>query len=294
MNQSDIDRIEWYHAMELEPGGLKPKGRFGKNIPPNYTLFPVFQFLEQIDLKGLDCLDIGTTDGIIAFIMSMQGGQVVATDRANRESFHLVREHLGLLDVKYLPETTLDNGDLETKLLHQDLPTKYDLVVLSGVIYHAYDPLRVMMYARRLIKPEGLLIVESAYHPGSDAVLYMNWDAQKPVPEPNTYFLPTIKGLHSMLHFCCCAPIATVTNVGRVGVLARAKSPKSVTGKSSNLEMIFSKSACYGPLDFSELDDVGQAKSDIRHTVPKGERSIDWKKFSTSLPLQPEWKPKRS
>ena len=99
MKQSDIDRISWYHAIELEPGLVTP-GRFEQAVPPNFTLFPVFQFLEHIDLKGLDCLDIGTTDGLASFIMRMKGGRVVATDRGEREGFYLVREHLGLKDVE--------------------------------------------------------------------------------------------------------------------------------------------------------------------------------------------------
>jgi len=110
MNQSDIDQISWFHAIELEPGGLVTPGRFRKNIPPNYTLFPVFKFLEQIELSERNCLDIGTADGIVAFIMRMRGGRVVATDRTIREGFLLVLEHLGLQDVRYLPKTTLDGG----------------------------------------------------------------------------------------------------------------------------------------------------------------------------------------
>jgi len=291
MNQNDIDRISWYHAIELEPGVLVTPGRFKQGVPPNFTLFSAFQFLEQIDLKGHDCLDIGTTDGLAAFIMRMRGGRVVATDRVAREAFCLVRDHLGLQDVKYLPETTLDGGNLETKLMEQKLPMKYDLILLCGVIYHAYDPLALMMYVRRLLKPEGLLIVESAYHRGSDCVLYMNWDAPKPVSEPNTYFLPTINAIYSLLHFCCCIPIATVTNGGRVGVLARAKSPQDVSGRSRTLEMIFSKSFCYGPLDFSMLDQESLNKSNIGYTGNHGKWSINWKKFHTTLPLQPKSRP---
>jgi len=287
MKQSDIDRISWYHAIELEPGLVTP-GRFEQAVPPNFTLFPVFQFLEHIDLNGLDCLDIGTTDGLASFIMRMKGGRVVATDRGEREGFYLVREHLGLKDVEYLPKTTLDGGDLESKLARQKLPSVYDLVLLSGVIYHAYDPLVVMMYARKLLKPEGLLIVETVRHPGSDSALYTNWDAPRPVIEPNTYFLPTLKAVHSMLRFCCCDPIATVINGNRVGVLMIAKPPRTFFKQNHMLEMIFSRSLCYGPLDFSELDKEASKKSEIRYTGRTEEWEIDMETFHTNLPLQPK------
>jgi len=170
---------------------------------------------------------------------------------------------------------------------------KYDLVVLSGVIYHAYDPLVVMMYARRLLKQEGLFIVESAYHQGLEPVLYINWDAPRSVPQPDTYFLPTVNGLHSLLRFCCCDPIATITNNGRVGVLARAKSPQTVSCRSRTLEMIFSKSFCYGPLDFSELAQEAPVKSDIRYTGRYGSEQLIGKHFTTTLPLQPKWQPEK-
>jgi 2-polyprenyl-3-methyl-5-hydroxy-6-metoxy-1,4-benzoquinol methylase len=87
MDQAGIDRIErWFHAIDLGAGLVTPD-RFPSGAPPNYTLYPVFQFLEGVDIAGHDCLDIGTMDGLVAFMLGLQGAKVVATDLLEREGF---------------------------------------------------------------------------------------------------------------------------------------------------------------------------------------------------------------
>lgn len=277
--------LDWYHAIAL-PGGFTTPGRFGSNVPPNYTLFPVFTFLESIDVTGTCCIDIGTTDGIVAFTLKQEGAaRVVATDRAERPTVALLREILDL-DIAYLPRATLDNDDILKKLHERTLPEKFDLVVLAGVIYHAYDPLHVLMHARRLLRNGGLLIVETAHHPGDAPTLHFNTETEKPVYEPNTYFLPTVSCLQAFARFISCNPLATIINGNRVGLLAQACRPSEVEAATDVLRLIVRDGSHYGPLKFDELEADRDASS-IAYRGRRGTWSMNMWTFETPFPLQP-------
>jgi 2-polyprenyl-3-methyl-5-hydroxy-6-metoxy-1,4-benzoquinol methylase len=287
--KSKIGDFNWFHAIQLAEGVVSP-GRFAKNIPPNWTLFPVFSRLEGISLSGMDCIDIGATDGLVSFIVKTEGAScVVATDRGTRGTFPFCRDILGL-DVKYFPETTLDNGDLLKKLQNAQMPDKYDLVILSGVIYHSYDPLVVMMHARNLLKPNGLFIVESVIAPGNEDALFMNWEIEKPMPEPNTYFQPTLKALGGLLRLCSCSCLASIRNGTRGAVLGMACRPSEISGCSDMLKDIIERGFCYGPLSYEKLESGENQgpSSSIDYTGPIGEIEINIKTFSTRFSLQPE------
>ncbi|WP_416672050.1 methyltransferase domain-containing protein [Egbenema bharatensis] len=286
--KAKIPDYSWYHAIQFAEGVVSP-GRFASHIPPNYTLFPVFKFLEHIDLAGIDCIDIGATDGLTSFIVKLEGAsRVVATDRGERDAFRFTRDALGL-DVDYFPATTLDGGDLLQKLQANNLPVKYDLVVLSGVIYHAYDPLLVMMHARKLLKPKGLFIVESVIAPGEEDALYMNWEIDKPVREANSYFLPTLKAFAGLLRFCSCSCLTLARNGTRGAAIGRACPPSEIDDCSDMLKLIIEKGVCYGPISYKELEKEAQQGevSPITYSGPSGEIEIDAKLFSTRFALQP-------
>jgi len=163
--------------------------------------------------------------------------------------------------------------------------------VMAGVIYHTFDPLINILVARHYAKDGGLVIVETARHPGDEPALYLNWDAPRGVPEAQTYFLPTAEALKSMLRFACLDPIATVTNGGRVAAIARATTPDNISESSDILQRLHSSDWKYGPVEFMGIK--GQiSRSNIQYTGPKGMWDLDAKSFTTSLPLQPAWRPR--
>ena len=286
MNQADIDRIpRWFHAMNLGPGLVTP-GRFPNDVPPNYTLFPVFEFLEGIDVEGFDCLDVGVMDGMVSFILRLRGARVVATELSKRQGFLLARDHLKLNDVAYLTQSYFDLS-LEKRLVDEALPNRFDLIVLSGVIYHTFDPLVNIMLARRLAKRGGMVIVETAYHPGDEAVLHFNWDAPAPIQSGPTYLLPTVTGLLAMLRFACLDPVATVVNGKRLAVLAVATGPAGISGGSETLSMLHTADFGPGPVNFMGINDVVE-RSDIAYVGRRGTWKIDRYSFETTLPLQPQ------
>lgn len=283
--QKQIEQHKWFHAISLGDGIATP-GRFPSNTPPNWTVFPVYYFLENMNVCGMDCIDIGAADGIVSFILKQEGARrVVATDRANRETFLFVRDYLNL-EIDYLPNSTLDNYGIYNKLVERGLPVKYDLVILAGVIYHAYDPLVVMMHARRLLKHNGIMIVETICHPGKDPALYFNTECQRPVKEPNTYFLPTISCLQAFSRFLSCRALSTITNAERAAILMQACRPDEIRDKSEILDLIIRNGSHYGPLRFDEL--TGESdESNITYGGKCGIWSIDRSKYKTRFSLQP-------
>ena len=52
----------WYHRMDLGEGISTP-GHYGNN------LLPVASLLKHLGLEGFSCLDIGTMDGKMAFLL---------------------------------------------------------------------------------------------------------------------------------------------------------------------------------------------------------------------------------
>ena len=103
------EEINWFHAIDF--GDCQSPGRFTPGTPQNRTLFGVMDMLDQIDLTGLSCLDIGTADGLIAFNMASRGAaRVVSTDLPPKgfSSFNTARELLNL-DVEMVGGTTFDN-----------------------------------------------------------------------------------------------------------------------------------------------------------------------------------------
>ncbi len=283
--QNEIEKHDWFHAINLGEGITTP-GRFSSSTPPNWTLFPVYYFLENVSIRDMDCIDVGAADGIVSFILKQEGARrVIASDRARRETFLLVRAHLGL-EIDYLPHSSLDNYGIYHELIERGLPTKYDLVILAGVIYHAYDPLVVMMHARKILKQNGIMIVETICHPGEDPVLYFNTECAKPVEEPNTYFLPTVSCLQAFSRYLSCKPLSTIKNAGRAAILMQACKPDEIQDKGEVLDLIISRGSHYGPIRFDELMSESD-KSNITYEGKRGTWSIDMREFRTPFPLQP-------
>ena len=73
----------WLHAIDF--GNCQSPGRFATGTPQNRTLFGVMDMLNQVDLTGLNCLDIGTADGLIAFNMATRGAARVRGNRLSTE-----------------------------------------------------------------------------------------------------------------------------------------------------------------------------------------------------------------
>src|SRR6185436_9541155 len=140
----------WYHQIELAPGIITP----GKNASSK-----VLENLDSLglpkDAKGLRVLDIGCRDGYFAFEMERRGAEVIGIDYApsHTTGFDVAAK---ILDSKvpYIVENVYD--------LTPETYGTFDIVLFLGVIYHLRNPLLALDKIRAVVKPEGLLFVESA------------------------------------------------------------------------------------------------------------------------------------
>ncbi len=186
---------QWFHAMDLGES-VVTCGRFPPDRSQNQTLFSVIDLLNDIDVRGMDCLDIGATDGLISFGLEKLGAKsVVATDRFAGPGFATVHD---LLRSKVELHT-----HVEISTINQVLGGRsFDLIVCAGVIYHMLNPLSAIMACRSLLKPGGLMIVETAMSWLSDhAVMVLNSEEQLSM-ESSTYWMPTPKALMGMTRLC--------------------------------------------------------------------------------------------
>jgi hypothetical protein len=79
LKQSAIFKKWWYYTIELLPG-ITTTGIY----PEDFPLLPRV-LLRNCELAGLDCLDLGSMEGLIPALMRKQGARkVLATDA----SFH--------------------------------------------------------------------------------------------------------------------------------------------------------------------------------------------------------------
>lgn len=161
---AEAAEVDWVHALDF--GDYQSPGRYNPETAQNRTLFGIMDLLGNIDLAGQSCLDIGTADGLVAFNMATQGAaEVVATDVEQRRSFMIARDLLEL-DVELFTDTTFEN------IIDKVGEHTFDVVVCAGVMHHMLNPFDSILKARRLLKRNGLLLLQTRYDPArSDASL---------------------------------------------------------------------------------------------------------------------------
>lgn len=292
MNQGEVDAVDWFHAIDF--GDVRSPGRIAATQPPNWTLFGVFYFLEHMDLRGATVLDLGTMDGLSAFAMKGLGAsEVVATDLWDRTQFRMGREHLGW-DEEIEYHTGLDIVRANDVLGSG----RFDAMVFAGVLYHLMSPLEALIQCRRLLKENGLILLETCFAGDVDGTtLLYNQGMHDPVfNEPTTYFLPTTDALLAMMRTASFAPITWMRfgTTNRVSVLARAVKPSTVPGKTS-LQKTHDRYTtvrnhfAFGDL-FYLLEHGDHARSEVTLSgIGGGAQTMDIQQYRPNIPFQPSW-----
>ncbi len=140
----------WYHQIELAPGFTTPGVNFSSKMLKNLDALGLPK-----DAQSLRVLDIGCRDGYFAFEMERRGAQVVAVDYAPPETTGFpVAASVLQSKVPYIVDNAYD--------LTPEIYGLFDVVLFLGVIYHLRNPLLALDKIRKLMKPGGLLFVESA------------------------------------------------------------------------------------------------------------------------------------
>ncbi len=162
--KSEIERLNpWYSTIELYPE-VFTNGYMLNNIGLTRDL------LRRSAVKGTNCLDIGAMEGVLSILLKRQGAMnVVAVDGDNRSrKMPLLQATYGV-EFQYIGNLALHNT-LDYLLNKSRLyavgkcPYRFgfDIVVLSGVLYHVYSPMHVLAMARSCLKEGGLMIIETA------------------------------------------------------------------------------------------------------------------------------------
>lgn len=192
----ELQKLWWYYSIELSPGCIA-KGIYPDDLP----MLPRIM-LRKCQFAGLDCLDVGSMEGLIPTLMKRQGARGVTAVDFNQhcaEKMAAVRQ--------------LYDADFEFKSvgllyeLHRTLPrSSFDLINLSGVLYHVFSPLLVLGAVRPLLKRDGLLIVSTNVVTNDGYFMEFNNNGRLQV-EANTFWYPTVRLFDYLLRFMKLAPI---------------------------------------------------------------------------------------
>jgi 2-polyprenyl-3-methyl-5-hydroxy-6-metoxy-1,4-benzoquinol methylase len=215
-SSADFRRIfeqKWYYSVELAPG-LVTQGYDFDNI------ICTRQLLSRLDPAGKDICDIGTMEGLLPILLKRRGARsVVAIDAADLSERVALVQHCYGQQFEYCPKTSLsrikdmlsERARLSRYVGQQVIQPGFDVVVLSGVLYHVFSPIHVIGLVRTLLKPGGLLILETAV--SCEDRYSMNWvfDGRKYIywSGTNTWF-PTLRFLDHILRYMRLKPIDCV------------------------------------------------------------------------------------
>ncbi|MDX2148901.1 MAG: methyltransferase domain-containing protein [Planctomycetota bacterium] len=242
---------EWYYSIELKPGQISPGAGH-----PSVSL--TRQLVARSDVQGARCLDIGCMEGLISTLMAARGAEVTSIDDKNKvDQIRAVQSAFGVT-FRYLPGIAsmhlLDRLEQDWNLQYASRDGQrpgshpderwFDVVVCSGVLYHVWSPLHVLGAARSLVRPGGLLIVETAAIHSPRAAMTFNFDGTNYIyAHPSNTWFPSDTLLDHQLRMLKLEPLdcvhlgaATPDSVIRAAIVCRAVDHMPATGAEPDME----------------------------------------------------------
>ena len=203
MDRAEIQRMRWYHTIEL-PGGIV--------TPGEYDLRPIVDRLPWPgSMAGMRCLDVGSRDGFYSFHMERLGAdEVVSLDLddpdlidfpgprppheavqaeldAGNRAFQAAREALGSSAERSLTGV-YDLSEAEHG--------RFDFAVIGTLLHHLRDPLRALQAVRGVV--DGQLLVNDVVIPGIDTLRKRPMLELRALRSP-FWATPNPAGLHRMI-----------------------------------------------------------------------------------------------
>jgi SAM-dependent methyltransferase len=182
----------WYYSIEFESGRFTPGLGFD-------SVALVRKLLAGVAVEGETCLDIGSMDGLVSFLMARRGGRVWSWDRID----HVAKwDWLQSVNPQAFPKPGVRIGPslrgLAGGLSGLELPR---VAIFAGVLYHVFDPLASLLYARSCLQDGGLMIVETAARVSSEPARLTFNDRGRFYQDPGAgnYWLPSPDALDAML-----------------------------------------------------------------------------------------------
>ncbi|MCA9053043.1 MAG: DUF1698 domain-containing protein [Planctomycetaceae bacterium] len=251
LTHADLVRLadaQWYYEIELADGLVTPGYR-------HVNIVLVRELLRHCHLQNQVCLDIGTQEFVSPVLMNRQGAQnVVAYDRLSLLDRYEAIQQVYEVEFDYVHGLALQH--LKAGLRERGLPTRFDFVNFSGVMYHLVDPLVGLAIARSFVREGGLMLMESAVLRSAEYICEFNHRGER-YPGYN-YFLVSTATLDYWLRMLRlevldCAYVGD-NDICRVAAVCRAvpevvAEPQDDWMRGARLTTDFSS---YG-LDFDEL-----------------------------------------
>ena len=151
----------WYHSIEVSPGLVTPGW---------FDLRPIVERLPWPDVRGRRCLDVGTSDGYLAFELERRGAaEVVAVDIAAHGRWDW-EAHMRELGPAYLREvegsepgvgfevaraligSAVRREQLGVHELSPGAVGAFDVVVCGSLLLHLRDPLGALAAIRSVCR----------------------------------------------------------------------------------------------------------------------------------------------
>ncbi len=270
---------EWYYySVELFPGVIK------RGIYPDYLPMLPRMLLRNCDLRNADCLDIGSMEGLIPVLMCKQGARNVLATDFNFHCYQKMRALMAAHGVNFDFKRIGTLYDLDKKIPNRRL-RGFDLINLSGVLYHVFSPLHVLAGLRPLLKQGGLMIVSTNVINRDDYSMEFN-NSGKLQSEANTFWYVSIHALDYMLRYFQLAPIDCVyyefpgTNIGYFAAVCRAISDRGAQFKDQWLSNSIAQSWEYLLCNQTMLE--SQDVSAIRYRGDNGPINLAEKNSQTA------------
>jgi SAM-dependent methyltransferase len=180
LTDEKIRSLKWYYSTELRPGVLT-LGRNYQNVLATRRL------MERVDFEGLRVLDIGAMEGYSTLLAMRAGATVTAYDRPTDHAsrVQLVKEARGV-DFEYVYGIPFNQHVWAHHKAGREL---YDCIIFSGVLYHVIEPMLFLWLVRTMLRPGGILIMETSSMLEDECLLVTN-DRGRFTPG-DTYYHPS-------------------------------------------------------------------------------------------------------
>lgn len=187
----------WYYSVELAPGVIS------KGMDTPQTPMLPRMMLRNCNLRDMECLDIGSMEGLIPALMVRKGAKkVLATDALPhcQKKMDVLRK---IYDVDFDFREIGLLYDLSTKLKDRG---GFDFINLSGVLYHVFSPMHVLAGIRPLLKKNGLMVISTnvVNKEGFSLEFNTRGSLQR---ETNTFWYHTVPMLEELIRFFKMVPI---------------------------------------------------------------------------------------
>jgi len=195
LKHSELFNQWWYYSVELLPG-LITKGQYEEKFP----MIPRIN-LRNCLLKDMECLDLGTMEGLIPTLMTRAGAKrVLAVDAVD----HCIEK---IKAIKHYYNVDYDYKSVGLMYeLNKKIEGSFDLINCSGLLYHVISPFMVLAGIRPLLKKNGLLILSTNVIYENEFRMEFN-NCGRLQEEINTFWYISIPLLDYLLRFLKLAPI---------------------------------------------------------------------------------------